>query len=172
MSYNTKTILMRCHHLNSLLEEKNIKAEITLVGGSALAFNCDDARRSVDIDAHVNNTTSKDISKLLDEVLIDTNVSLVASVPDFDDCKTSLVKEYSNLVVNVLDITELAVTKLFTKRDKDLDDLVSYILPNIQDEDIITLREMIKEYVTYYVGDLKSKDLNLNSSMIEQYRLI
>lgn len=171
MSYNRKTILMRCQRLNSRLEEKNIKAEITLVGGSALAFDCNDARRSVDIDAHVNNTTSTDISELLDEALIDTNVSLVASVPDFNDCKTLLVKEYSNLVVNVLDITELAVTKLFTKRAKDLDDLVVHILPNIPDDDIITLREMIREYVTYYVGDLEAKDLNLNSVMIEKYRL-
>lgn len=169
MNYNTKTILIRCKYLNGMLEKKNLQAEITLVGGTALAFNCQDARRSADIDAFLNRASSSEVNDLLDKALIDTNARLVATVPDFNDCKISKEFEYSNLIVKILDITELAISKLFSIRDKDLQDLVHYILPNIEDMD--ELRKMVKEYMTYYVGNLKSGELNLNSVKIEDYKL-
>lgn len=74
---------------------------------------------------------------------------------------------YSNLEVYVLSWEDLAIMKLYSTRQKDLEDLQEYILPNIQL--FHRLKNRLKYYECDYVGNLNDPDLNYNSysSLIE-----
>lgn len=67
---------------------------------------------------------------------------------------------WSNLIVYIPDFYSLAITKLFTDRKKDEEDLLSYILPGISDFD--KLDELIRESRIDYVGNINNSFLNVN----------
>lgn len=68
---------------------------------------------------------------------------------------------YSNLMVYILSWEDLAIMKFYSTRQKDLEDLKDYILPNIRL--FHQLKRRLKYYECDYIGNLDDLDLNYNS---------
>lgn len=68
---------------------------------------------------------------------------------------------YSNLMVYILSWEDLAIMKFYSTRQKDLEDLKDYILPNIRL--FHQLKRRLRYYECDYVGNLHDPDLNYNS---------
>lgn len=90
----------------------------------------------------------------------------VASVPDSEEMTISETYIWSSMVVRIPEFYSLAITKLFTNRAKDEEDLINYILPEI--DDFEKLYKLIKENKIDYVGNLNDPFLNVNQ--LEVYK--
>lgn len=113
----------------------------------------------MDIDVFLKNqVTNKEVNEIFDENFIEAVT--VASVPDPEEMTISDRLTWSNLIVYIPDFYSLAITKLFTDRKKDEEDLLSYILPGISDFD--KLDELIRESRIDYVGNINNPFLNVN----------
>ena len=116
---------------NSLLAKKGSKGKIIITGGSAISLLTKGSRVTTDIDYIGNLSLSSEVLNKL------------------------------SLSNDVLSWEDLAIMKLYSTRQKDLEDLQEYILPNIQL--FYRLKNRLKYYECDYVGNLNDPDLNYNS---------
>lgn len=143
---------------NSLLAKKGSKGKIIITGGSAISLLTKGSRVTTDIDYIGNLSLS---SEVLNKLSLSNDVEGILIVPALEEMTFDDKFNFSNLEVYVLSWEDLAIMKLYFTRQKDLEDLQEYILPNIQL--FYRLKSRLKYYECDYVGNLNDPDLNYNS---------
>lgn len=144
--------------INSSLAKRGITGKIIITGGSAISILTRGERVTTDIDYIGNLSLS---SAELNKLSLSNDVEGILIVPAIEEMTFDLEFSYSNLEVYVLSWEDLAIMKLYSTRQKDLEDLKEYILPNIKL--FYRLRCRLKYYECDYVGNLDDPDLNYNS---------
>lgn len=147
-------VLVSLELANDELAYHNLKAEVLLMGGAAVILNHIDFRETMDIDvfiAHQSNDVR--VKEILNRYRINDDLKRIATIPTLDDFTFSDVIEMSHLTVHVASLEDLAMTKLFTSRPKDYDDLVTFILPQLSDKSSLSRR--CQQYESSYVGNLE-----------------
>ena len=91
----------------------------------------------------------------------------IMMVPELEDLKIVNEINYSNLTVKIPSIENFTLSKLLSNRQKDYDDLKNY--PILDNCDIKELKEMLDEYLPYFVfGDNPSYNFNFLDDLLEE----
>ena len=151
-------ILSTLERTNSLLADKGAKGKIIVVGGSAIALLTRGERVTTDIDYIGSLSLS---SKELNELSLSNDIEGILIVPAVEEMLFGDEFNFTNLDVYVLSWEDLAIMKMYSTRQKDLEDLKEYILPNIKL--FYRLKGRLRYYECDYVGNLNDPDLNYNS---------
>lgn len=162
LSYSSiKEIL---EEVNNTLDKRGTTGKIIITGGSAISLLTHGERVTTDID-YVGSLALSNSE--LTNLSLSNDVEGILIVPAIEEMTFDLKFTYSNLEVYVLSWEDLAIMKFYSTRQKDLEDLQEYILPNIQL--FYHLKGRLKYYECDYVGNLNDPDLNYNSyySLIE-----
>ena len=143
---------------NSLLAKRGAKGKIIITGGSAISILTRGERVTTDID-YVGSLalSSSELAKLS----LSNDVEGILIVPAIEEMTFNNQYNFSNLDVYLLSWEDLAIMKLYSTRQKDLEDLQEYVLPNIKL--FYRLRSRLKYYECDYVGNIDDPDLNYNS---------
>lgn len=146
--------------LDILCKEDDIKASFILVGGAALvltlALHNKQIRTTRDIDVSETTVNNNDSDKLLNHfnlLNISTNVDALIHPPGVEILEEGEYKEfnddYTNIRVYLVTPEMLVVTKAFSKRKRDLEDILNEdLLDLIDPKKTISL---IEEFKTYYI---------------------
>ena len=150
-------ILEKLSQLNSELEKQDKFAKIIVTGGSAVSLLSGGYRETRDIDyiGSVPLTVEQ-----LQTFQLSNDVEKIFVVPDISEVSFDKELNYSNLTVLVLSWEDLAIMKFYSTREKDLQDLKQFILPQIYDFE--KLKSRLDYYRADYIFDLVNLDLNLN----------
>lgn len=155
MSY--AKILEKLNQLNLELERQDKFAKIIVTGGSAVSLLSGGYRETRDIDyiGSVPLTVEQ-----LQTFQLSNDVEKIFVVPDISEVSFDKELNYSNLTVLVLSWEDLAIMKFYSTREKDLQDLKQFILPQIYD--FSKLKSRLDDYRADYIFDIDDPDLNLN----------
>ena len=150
-------ILEKLNQLNFELERQDKFAKIIVTGGSVVSLLSGGYRETRDIDyiGSVPLTVEQ-----LQTFQLSNDVEKIFVVPDISEVSFDKELNYSNLTVLVLSWEDLAIMKFYSTREKDLQDLKNFILPNIYD--FAKLKSRLDYYRADYIFDLGNLDLNLN----------
>ena len=150
-------ILEKLNQLNLELERKDKFAKIIVTGGSAVSLLSGGYRETRDIDyiGSVPLTVEQ-----LQTFQLSNDVEKIFVVPDISEVSFDKELNYSNLTVLILSWGDLAIMKFYSTREKDLQDLKQFILPQIYDFE--KLKSRLDYYRSDYVFDIDNPDLNLN----------
>lgn len=150
-------ILEKLNQLNLELEHQDKFAKIIVTGGSAVSLLSGGYRETRDIDyiGSVPLTVEQ-----LQTFQLSNDVEKIFVVPDISEVSFDKELNYSNLTVLVLSWEDLAIMKFYSTREKDLQDLKQFILPQIYDFE--KLKSRLDYYRADYVFDIDNPDLNLN----------
>lgn len=151
-------IVKTLEELNTSLARRGNTGKIIITGGSAISILTRGERVTTDID-YVGNLALS--SSELARLSLSNDVEGILIVPSIEEMTFEKQFTYSNLKVYVLSWEDLAIMKFYSTRQKDLEDLKEYILPNIQL--FHQLKRRLKYYECDYVGNLHDPDLNYNS---------
>ena len=150
-------ILENLELLNTELQSLGKTANVVIVGGSAVSLLSGGLRQTSDID-YLGELPLSDME--LRKYQLSNDVEKIFVVPDISEVSFGKELKYSNLTVYVLSWEDLAIMKFYSTREKDLQDLKSFILPNIYD--FAKLKTRLDYYKADYIFDLGNPDLNLN----------
>lgn len=150
-------ILEKLNQLNLELERQDKFAKIIVTGGSVVSLLSGGYRETRDIDyiGSVPLTVEQ-----LQTFQLSNDVEKIFVVPDISEVSFDKELNYSNLTVLILSWEDLAIMKFYSTREKDLQDLKNFILPNIYD--FAKLKSRLDYYRADYIFDLVNLDLNLN----------
>ena len=150
-------ILEKLNQLNLELERQHKFAKIIVTGGSAVSLLSGGYRETRDIDyiGSVPLTVEQ-----LQSFQLSNDVEKIFVVPDISEVSFDKELNYSNLTVYVLSWEDLAIMKFYSTREKDLQDLKQFILPQIYD--FQKLKSRLDYYRADYIFDINNSDLNLN----------
>lgn len=150
-------ILEKLGQLNLELERQDKFAKIIVTGGSAVSLLSGGYRETRDIDyiGSVPLTVEQ-----LQTFQLSNDVEKIFVVPDISEVSFDKELNYSNLTVHVLSWEDLAIMKFYSTREKDLQDLKTFILPNIYD--FKKLKYRLDYYRADYIFDIDNPDLNVN----------
>lgn len=150
-------ILEKLGQLNLELERQDKFAKIIVTGGSAVSLLSGGYRETRDIDyiGSVPLTVEQ-----LQTFQLSNDVEKIFVVPDISEVSFDKELNYSNLTVHVLSWEDLAIMKFYSTREKDLQDLKQFILPQIYD--FSKLKSRLDYYRADYIFDIGNPDLNLN----------
>lgn len=151
-------IVKTLEELNSSLVKRGTTGKIIITGGSAISILTHGERVTTDIDYIGNLALS---SAELNKLSLSNDVEGILIVPAIEEMTFEEQYNFSNLEVYILSWEDLAIMKLYSTRQKDLEDLQEYILPNIKL--FHQLNRRLKYYECDYVGNLNDPDLNYNS---------
>jgi len=160
-------VIERLDRLDILCEMHQIKVNLVLLGGAgmivAMELNGRSFRPTLDIDVQLLSSNNRnELEKILEELSIDEITGIVDFPPpeDFEEGdKIEIESDFTAITVYVPQIELLACTKIFSKRQKDLADLVNSSVLDLCD--LKKLRKMIKEYKSY-LSNPDDPNLNLN----------
>ena len=150
-------ILENLESLNKHLQELGQTAKIIITGGSAVSILSGGLRQTSDIDYLGSLPLTE---RELYQFQMSNDVEKIFVVPDISEVSFDKELNYSNLTVLVLSWEDLAIMKFYSTREKDLQDLKSFILPNIYD--FAKLKTRLNYYKADYIFDIDNPDLNLN----------
>lgn len=150
-------ILEKLNQLNSELEHQDKFAKIIVTGGSAVSLLSGGYRETRDID-YIGSLPLT--VEQLQTFQFSNDVEKIFVVPDISEVSFDKELNYSNLTVLVLSWEDLAIMKFYSTREKDLQDLKQFILPQIYD--FKKLKSRLDYYRADYIFDLENPDLNLN----------
>ena len=150
-------ILENLESLNKHLQTLGQTAKIIITGGSAVSILSGGLRQTSDID-YLGSLplTERELYKFQ----MSNDVEKIFVVPDISEISFDKELNYSNLTVLVLSWEDLAIMKFYSTREKDLQDLKNFILPNIYN--FAKLKSRLDYYRADYIFDLDNLDLNLN----------
>lgn len=151
-------IVKTLEELNTSLARRGNTGKIIITGGSAISILTRGERVTTDID-YVGNLALS--SSELAKFSLSNNIEGILIVPSIEEMTFDQQFTYSNLMVYILSWEDLAIMKFYSTRQKDLEDLKDYILPNIQL--FHQLKRRLKYYECDYVDNLHDPDLNYNS---------
>lgn len=150
-------ILEKLNQLNLELERQDKFSKIIVTGGSAVSLLSGGYRetRYIDYIGSVPLTVEQ-----LQTFQLSNDVEKIFVVPDISEVSFDKELNYSNLTVLILSWGDLAIMKFYSTREKDLQDLKQFILPQIYDFE--KLKSRLDYYRSDYVFDIDNPDLNLN----------
>lgn len=150
-------ILENLESLNKHLQAVGQTAKIIITGGSAVSILSGGLRQTSDID-YIGSLplTGRELYKFQ----MSNDVEKIFVVPDISEVSFDKELNYSNLTVLVLSWEDLAIMKFYSTREKDLQDLNTFILPNIYN--FAKLKTRLDYYKADYIFDIDNPDLNLN----------
>ena len=151
-------ILENLESLNTDLQALGKTANIVIVGGSAVSLLSGGLRQTSDID-YLGELPLSEME--LRKYQLSNDVERVFVVPDISEVSFDKELTYSNLTVYVLSWEDLAIMKFYTTREKDLQDLRHFILPQIYD--FSRLKSRLNYYRADYTFNIDDPDLNLNN---------
>ena len=151
-------ILENLESLNTDLQALGKTANIVIVGGSAVSLLSGGLRQTSDID-YLGELPLSEME--LRKYQLSNDVERVFVVPDISEVSFDKELTYSNLTVYVLSWEDLAIMKFYTTREKDLQDLRYFILPQIYD--FSRLKSRLNYYRADYTFNIDDPDLNLNN---------
>ena len=150
-------ILEKLNQLNLELERQDKFAKIIVTGGSAVSILSGGLRQTSDID-YIGSLPLT--VEQLQTFQLSNDVEKIFVVPDISEVSFDKELNYSNLTVLVLSWEDLAIMKFYSTREKDLQDLKQFILPQIYD--FKKLKSRLDYYRVDYIFDIDNPDLNLN----------
>lgn len=150
-------ILENLESLNKHLQAVGQTAKIIITGGSAVSILSGGLRQTSDIDYLGSLPLTE---RELYQFQMSNDVEKIFVVPDISEVSFDKELNYSNLTVLVLSWEDLAIMKFYSTREKDLQDLKTFILPNIYD--FAKLKTRLNYYKADYIFDIDNPDLNLN----------
>ena len=150
-------ILEKLSQLNLELARQDKFAKIIVTGGSAVSLLSGGYRETRDID-YIGSLPLT--VEQLQTFQLSNDVEKIFVVPDISEVSFDKELNYSNLTVLVLSWEDLAIMKFYSTREKDLQDLKQFILPNIYD--FTKLKTRLDYYKADYIFDIDNPDLNLN----------
>lgn len=150
-------ILEKLSQLNLELERQDKFAKIIVTGGSAVSLLSGGYRETRDID-YIGSLPLT--VEQLQSFQLSNDVEKIFVVPDISEVSFDKELNYSNLTVLVLSWEDLAIMKFYSTREKDLQDLKQFILPQLYD--FKKLKTRLDYYKADYIFDLDNPDLNLN----------
>lgn len=150
-------ILEKLNQLNLELERQDKFAKIIVAGGSAVSLLSSGFRETRDID-YIGSLPLT--VEQLQTFQLSNDVEKIFVVPDISEVSFDKELNYSNLTVFVLSWEDLAIMKFYSTREKDLQDLKQFILPQIYD--FQKLKSRLDYYRADYIFDIDNPDLNLN----------
>lgn len=150
-------ILEKLSQLNLELERQDKFAKIVVTGGSAVSLLSGGYRETRDID-YIGSLPLT--VEQLQTFQLSNDVEKIFVVPDISEVSFDKELNYSNLTVYVLSWEDLAIMKFYSTREKDLQDLKKFILPQIYD--FSKLKSRIDYYKADYIFDIENPDLNVN----------
>lgn len=150
-------ILENLESLNKHLQAVGQTAKIIITGGSAVSILSGGLRQTSDID-YIGSLplTERELYKFQ----MSNDVEKIFVIPDISEVSFDKELNYSNLTVLVLSWEDLAIMKFYSTREKDLQDLNTFILPNIYN--FAKLKTRLDYYKADYIFDIDNPDLNLN----------
>ncbi len=163
---NVDEILDKLTEIDLMCEQNEIYAEILILGGAGLLLimemQGDSFRSTRDIDINlISSTDEKGFREVLKRFEVDILDGIIEVPPpeDFEDEEKYKITNtgFKNLEVFVPKIELLACTKIFSVREKDLQDLKdTNLLMYCNKKELL---EMIDEYKNYYMN-IDNPDLN------------
>ena len=150
-------ILENLESLNKHLQAVGQTAKIIITGGSAVSILSGGLRQTSNIDYLGSLPLTE---RELYQFQMSNDVEKIFVVPDISEVSFDKELNYSNLTVLVLSWEDLAIMKFYSTREKDLQDLKTFILPNIYD--FAKLKTRLNYYKADYIFDIDNPDLNLN----------
>ena len=150
-------ILEKLNQLNLELDRQDKFAKTIVTGGSAVSLLSGGYRETRDID-YIGSLPLT--VEQLQTFQLSNDVEKIFVVPDISEVSFDKELNYSNLTVLVLSWEDLAIMKFYSTREKDLQDLSNFILPNIYD--FSKLKTRLDYYKANYIFDIDNPDLNFN----------
>ena len=150
-------ILEKLNQLNLELDRQDKFAKIIVTGGSAVSLLSGGYRETRDID-YIGSLPLT--VEQLQTFQLSNDVEKIFVVPDISEVSFDKELNYSNLTVLVLSWEDLAIMKFYSTREKDLQNLSNFILPNIYD--FSKLKTRLDYYKANYIFDIDNPDLNFN----------
>lgn len=151
--------------LNQEMAAKNITATFVLIGGFAGRYLLEDYRHTLDIDFLIksisSNANAGELNSILEEFAMEEVT--VVDVPPAEEFEANDVIEFSNLTVIIPTIEYFAITKIFSDRKKDEEDLIQEGILKACDPE--KLSALIKDYRNYA---LNPDSLNSNYRSLKQ----
>lgn len=168
MKTNYEILESRLDGFNKILKDYNAHYGIYLFGASLGIYHLkNDYRFSNDLDYTAEKQIHSEAVKNLLDILEIHDMGGIMMVPELEDLKIVNEINYSNLTVKIPSIENFALSKLLSNRQKDYDDLKNY--PILDNCDIKELKEMLDEYLPYFVfGDNPSYNFNFLDDLLEE----
>lgn len=154
--------------LNETLKENNWTIEVVLIGGQLGAYLLNDFRPTIDIDVLIKSIASGGNQNDVLSALEYNNLEAVTvvEIPPIEEIKFKDEDTiyYSNLTIYIPTIEYFALTKLFSTRLKDEDDLINSRILDVCDK--VELLELIDDYKRYL---LNPNNLDYNFHNLKDY---
>ncbi|MBC1456215.1 DUF6036 family nucleotidyltransferase [Listeria newyorkensis] len=143
--------------VNKEMVKNNVRAGVILIGGLLGKYLLqDEFRETFDIDIMIREVEdANSFRKVLDQFSIDEVT--VVEIPPKEEIEFADVLRFSNLTVYIPTIEYFALTKLFSTRVKDEEDLQKTGI--LKHCNIIELLEMIDDYKAFVLNP-KNRDYN------------
>ncbi|EOB3492803.1 DUF6036 family nucleotidyltransferase [Enterococcus hirae] len=141
--------------LNDKMAEQDIFATVVLIGGFAGRYLLDNYRQTLDIDFLVSSITDEADKapkwrSLLNQ--LDMEEVTVVEVPPVEEIEIYDKMEFGNLTVVIPTIEYFAITKIFSDRKKDEEDLIQQKILEHCDP------EKLQKMISLYKGDVLNPD--------------
>lgn len=134
---------------NDELRDNGLFVKVMISGGAALSILLPNFRETVDINVFIEKSNRLNEAKsILERYTINDRLRAIAFIPTLDDFSYDDEIKFSNFTCYIASLEDIALMKLFTNRPKDYDDLVHYILPNIN---VQKLMKRCQRYESSYV---------------------
>ncbi|OJG56266.1 hypothetical protein RV07_GL004408 [Enterococcus malodoratus] len=152
--------------LNEQMKQQDIYSEVYLIGGFAGRILLTEFRSTFDIDFILEEINDNQKLSIFNDLMAENNIEgvTVVEVPPLEEMEFSSKLEYSNLVVKIPTIEFYAITKIFSDRQKDEDDLVHQKIIAACDP------EKLSQLIKLYKGDILNPDnANYNFHTLKDY---
>lgn len=162
---NLKMLKNQLQALNDKMATDGIFATVVLIGGFAGRYLLSEYRQTLDIDflvASINDEANK--ASLWRSLLaeLDMEEVTIVEVPPVEEIEAQDKLDFGNLTVIIPTIEYFAITKIFSDRQRDEDDLIHQkILENCDPE-------KLQQMIDLYMGDiLNPNNQNLNVHLLK-----
>lgn len=170
--FDKKEMLKTLKALGNKLQDSGIKYEIYLFGSCLGMYLLDKKyRMSLDVDFQSKDRMNSQEIKEYMNLLNIHEIGGIMNVPPLDELTIVDEFTYGFLTVKIPSIENFALSKLLTDRQKDYNDLKSY--PILDSCDICKLRELLDEYLDYFVfSNNPNYNFNFLDDLLKERKLI
>ena len=162
---NKKDVIRQLFALDFICRKENVELKIALFGAASLLFHLEENnfRRTMDIDFRLEHTTSKEKFQKI-KVLMPGVFEELTFFPEFPDQELYRIngieykewegKVFENISFFLPSIEMIALSKLMSTRQKDMNDLLESSILNHCD--LVELKKHVDEAATYlsYTGSI------------------
>ena len=157
---NIDKLKIKLKTFNDVLEKRKMYYTIYLFGAGLGIYHLkEEYRMSNDLDYMSQTQINDEDTRYILDALEINDMGGIMMVPELSEIEIVEEIKYTYLTVLIPSIENFALSKLLSNRIKDYNDLANY--PILDKCDISKLRDMLEEYLPYYVFNDKP-DYNFN----------